>query len=125
MRHLTSLVRRGFQANPPAASSRLFHTCNAALKPNGTTSEIGVSGLSPRWLSELKAKAQTNIKSGQRVEESKRVLSQLDDRWVELLAGSEGFLSGPQWAGLSNEAVRWGDMVSLRRIAVASLSKKC
>lgn len=113
MRRVASLFRRGTQLISSPAPARLFHTSNAALKLDGPTSETGAVSLSSRWLSDLTAKAQANISSGRQVEESKCVLSQLNDRWVELLAGSEGFLSGPQWAGLSKEAVRWGDMVSL------------
>lgn len=115
MRPATSLIRRNISSISSPAAPRLFHTCNAALKPNGASSEVGAASLSSRWLSELKATARANIKSRHQVERSKRVLDEVDARWVELLAGSEGFLSGPQWAGLSNDAVRWGDMVSRLR----------
>lgn len=112
MRPYAGLIRHGRQIGQAPTTLRLFHTCKASLKADVSASEIGAASLSPRWLSDLKAKAQANVKQGQLLHESKRVLDQLDERWVQLLAGSEGFLSGPQWAGLSKETVRWGDMVS-------------
>ena len=112
MRQFAGLIGHGRRLGQAPTSPRFFHTCRTSLKADGSTSEVGAASLSSRWLSDLKAKAQANVKQGQLLHESKRVLDQLDQRWVGLLAGSEGFLSGPQWAGLSKETVRWGDMVS-------------
>ncbi|KAF4125504.1 hypothetical protein GMORB2_4344 [Geosmithia morbida] len=38
------------------------------------------------------------------------VIDQLDSRWLEMSAGTEGFLTGPRWTGLDCHQIAWGDM---------------
>jgi hypothetical protein len=74
------------------------------------------AALSPRWLTDL----QTRLKqvSGTKLPpaseaEVERLQREIDSRWLDLLAGSDGFLTSPRWRGLNSHAVAWGDMVSL------------
>jgi acyl-CoA thioesterase FadM len=81
-----------------SSQRRAAHTATAAL--------------SPRWLSDLKAQTERGINSadGNEARGAKQVAQQLEHRWLELLLNTEGFLSGPRWAGLDNYPVLWGEM---------------
>lgn len=38
----------------------------------------------------------------------------IENRWLDLLAGSEGFLTSPEWRALDGREIIWGDIVSRR-----------
>src|ERR1700761_4317341 len=70
--------------------------------------------LSPRWLSEAKTRIGKCITFGlerPQVAEAGSILRELGTHWCELVAGSEGFLTGPGRRGLWKHDVMWGDMV--------------
>jgi hypothetical protein len=70
--------------------------------------------LGPRWLSDLKNRIGYCISFGlspAQVEEAGRMLGEIADGWRELVAGSEGFLTGVERRGLFKHEVVWGDMV--------------
>lgn len=50
------------------------------------------------------------------VAQLKHHMSYLDQHWLNLSAGREGFLIEPQWRGLDKHNIAWGDMVSLMQI---------
>jgi hypothetical protein len=50
------------------------------------------------------------LTSGQ-LDKAGSVLQQLASSWIELVAGSEGYLTAPGRAGLDKQAVVWGEMV--------------
>jgi hypothetical protein len=39
------------------------------------------------------------------------ILKEISSDWRELVAGSEGFLTGKEWRGLYRQEVVWGEMV--------------
>jgi hypothetical protein len=39
------------------------------------------------------------------------ILKETSSDWRELVAGSEGFLTGKEWRGLYRQEVVWGEMV--------------
>ncbi|KAG7046460.1 thioesterase superfamily protein [Colletotrichum scovillei] len=91
---------------------RSFVTTAARSLANPTSSPASAPPLNPRWLSEL----QSRIKrcagldlSGQQKEELAALREAVDGQWLELLAGREGFLTGPGWRGLDRHTVTWGD----------------
>lgn len=96
--------------------ARQLHAGSRLLQSQGGP-DVGAAhgGLSPRWLSDLKLEAErlTSDEGGgsDRATRARRVLEQLDRRWIELSAGAEGFLSGPRWTGVDRHQVAWGDMV--------------
>lgn len=96
-----------------ARRARCFSSGRASLQDldNGmqadTAASSAVSQLSPRWLSDLKAQA---AKSS-RPEKGQSVLKYLEEHWLDLMAGAEGFLTGPRWTGLPSHKIQWGDMV--------------
>jgi len=46
------------------------------------------------------------------MDQASAILAEIAQDWRELLAGSEGFLTGPGRRGLYRQAVVWGEMVS-------------
>ena len=74
--------------------------------------------ISPRWLSELKARIGRCLSFGLKpaqIDEAGGVLSIIAQDWRELLAGSEGFLVGKGRAGLEGQEVVWGEMVGFQK----------
>jgi hypothetical protein len=78
--------------------------------------ERGAIALSPRWLSELKGRIGKCISFGLRPEQVRtagNVLQVVAREWRDLVAGSEGFLTGPGRAGLEQHRIVWGEMDSM------------
>lgn len=78
--------------------------------------EKGAAALGPHWLSELKGRIGRCISFGLRPEQVRRagnVLRVVASEWRDLVAGSEGFLTGPGRAGLERHRVVWGEMDSM------------
>lgn len=73
-----------------------------------------------RWLSDMRHRISTGI--AKRAEEPKVVaqlkhhMSYLDQHWLGLSAGREGYLVEPQWRGLDKHAIAWGDMDSMGHV---------
>jgi hypothetical protein len=44
-------------------------------------------------------------------QEAGSILKEISSDWRELVAGSEGFLTGKEWRGLYRQEVVWGEMV--------------
>jgi len=81
--------------------------------------EEGATALSPRWLSDLKRRIGRCISFGlgpDQVRRAGNILQTVGREWRDLVAGSEGFLTGPGRAGLERHRVVWGDMDSMVRI---------
>lgn len=77
------------------------------------------AALSPRWLSDVKTRIGKCISFGinsTQVEEAGSILQETADNWRELVAGSEGFLTGKQWRGLYRQEVVWGEMDSMGHV---------
>lgn len=77
---------------------------------------LGVESLSSRWLSDLKQRVGKCISFGLRpeqVQQAGEILKVVGAQWRDLVAGSEGFLTGPRKAGLSRHQVVWGEMDSM------------
>lgn len=72
------------------------------------------SRLPPRWLSDIKARVGKCIIFGlqsKQIDEAGEILRVIARDWRELLAGSEGYLTGQGRAGLERHNVVWGEMV--------------
>ncbi|KAK6213307.1 hypothetical protein QIS74_09309 [Colletotrichum tabaci] len=97
---------------PAQIPRRAFAT--SARCPAAANGNSNGSALNPRWLSELQArikKCGSLGLQGQQREELKALQEAVDGQWLELLAGREGFLTGPGWRGLDRHTVTWGDQV--------------
>lgn len=81
--------------------------------------------LSPRWLSDFQAQLK-QASAANLPKESKSELDRLgkdvSERWLDLLAGAEGYLTEPEWRGLNNHLVGWGDMVCLLPVVTSRVS---
>ncbi|RMZ70243.1 thioesterase thiol ester dehydrase-isomerase [Pyrenophora seminiperda CCB06] len=96
------LVRAGVQRVPLAR-----HQSTASDNAPAT------AALSPRWLSDVRARIGKCINFGitpTQIEEAGSILQETARDWRELVAGSEGFLTGKQWRGLYRQEVVWGEM---------------
>lgn len=70
--------------------------------------------LSPRWLSDVRTRIGKCIMFGineAQTNEAGSILQEVASDWRELLAGSEGFLTGEEYRGLYRQEVVWGEMV--------------
>ncbi|KAF1946571.1 hypothetical protein EJ02DRAFT_450310 [Clathrospora elynae] len=77
------------------------------------------AALSPRWLSDVKTRIGKCINFGispAQVGEAGSILQEIAVDWRELVAGSEGFLTGKQHRGLYRQEVVWGEMDSMGHV---------
>jgi YbgC/YbaW family acyl-CoA thioester hydrolase len=91
-------------------------TAPAAVKTDPSSENIAVS---PRWLTDLKARIGKCITFGMPpalVDEASTVLRELGTNWRDLVAGSEGFLTDPRRAGLHRVPIQWGDQDSMGHV---------
>ncbi|KAH6637621.1 thioesterase-like superfamily-domain-containing protein [Boeremia exigua] len=75
--------------------------------------------LSPRWLSDVRARIGKCIMFGindAQTSEAGSILQEVTSDWRELLAGSEGFLTGQEYRGLYRQEVVWGEMDSMGHV---------
>lgn len=122
---LRSLVHsRRYALNSPTIGvkplARLFsETANVRSKSEqqiATAETKGAEALPSRWLSDLKSRIGKCIIFGLQPEQLQRAGNILDvvaREWRDLVAGSEGFLTGPKRAGLEKHRVVWGEMDSM------------
>lgn len=67
-----------------------------------------------RWLPDIKARIGKCIMFGLNAEQTQQaglILRNINDNWRDLLAGSEGFVTGRAGHGLWQREVAWGEMV--------------
>lgn len=77
--------------------------------------------LSPRWLSDLKSRIKKiQDSSPEKMERASILSDDIEARWLELLAGPEGFPTSPEWRGLDGREIVWGEMVSGRNNFIQS-----
>jgi hypothetical protein len=80
-----------------------------------STGKPATASLSPRWLSDLKTRIGKCVMFGLDTGQTKEaclILQELTEDWRELVAGSEGFLTGMNRTGLFRQEVVWGEMVA-------------
>lgn len=122
----TSSLRVGLIRALPATVSRprfVNHSSDTqrarALATNAATTATGqsASSLPPaRWLADLKQRVGKCILFGlsnHQVNEVGEIMAVVANHWKELIAGSEGFLTGEGRAGLESREVVWGEMDSM------------
>ncbi|KAK1625112.1 thioesterase-like superfamily-domain-containing protein [Colletotrichum phormii] len=112
MRNSIALGARLARLSTPHTLQRSFVTTAARRFADATSSPVSAPPLNPRWLSELQARIKRCAGldlSGQQREELTALRKAVDGQWLELLAGREGFLTGPGWRGLDRHTVTWGD----------------
>jgi len=113
----TALLAPPARSILPAAAQRIPHLARfQSTAPS--SNEPTIASLSPRWLSDLKTRIGRCIHFGLNPEQSKDagiILQELTTDWRDLVAGSEGFLTGKGRMGLYRQEVVWGEMVSPSR----------
>lgn len=105
-------------------SIRLFVT--AHLKASDPPdAEAATASLNSRWLSDLKRRIGKCVTFGiepAQVEEAGLILKEIARDWRELVAGSEGFLTGRTRRGLHRHKVVWGEMVRKWSFGLSAVS---
>lgn len=101
------------------------------IRQYASTETPATAALSPRWLSDVKLRIGKCVTFGLQPEQKSEAAAILDEicrDWRELLAGSEGFLTGPQRRGLFRRRVIWGEqdaMVCLSTPALRGRVLRC
>lgn len=94
----------------------------SSVRPLSTTAKLSAStpppssqngSINSRWLSELQSKLKKSLAlkiSPSKAEEVRQRLAYLDENWLQLSAGREGYLADEERRGVDRHAVQWGDM---------------
>lgn len=113
---LTPFRLCGVRAASLPRSARPFSsaaTGNAAASQGDA--ESPKEQLNSRWLSDLKTRiAKIKEASPDKTDRANEILRNIDLRWLDLLAGPQGFSTNPGWRALDRREIIWGDIVSLR-----------
>lgn len=112
---------RHFSQSAISASSRTSSPQPeaAASKPDALSKPAEIpqaAAISPRWLSDAKQRIGKCIMFGLDeggVRKAGQLCKALGENWRELVAGSEGYLTAKNRAGLLGHKVVWGEMDSM------------
>ena len=78
----------------------------------GSAAEAPTEPLPSRWLPDVKSRIRKiQDSSPSKADRANAISQDLDNRWLDLIAGSEGFLTQPEWRGLDRREIIWGDIV--------------
>lgn len=115
MRGSVQLLRNGAlptrRTNAVLIRLRSYSTANKK-----SSQESATAALSPRWLSDTRSRIGKCILFGlqpHQTEQAGQMLQEIACDWRELSAGSEGFLTSSERAGLLKQEVVWGEMDSM------------
>ncbi|KAF2685540.1 hypothetical protein K458DRAFT_416776 [Lentithecium fluviatile CBS 122367] len=100
------------------AAQRIPHLARFQSTAPGNN-QATTASLSPRWLSDLKSRIGRCIQFGLNPEQMRiagGILEEVTKSWRDLLAGSEGFLTGKGRMGLYRQEVVWGEMDSMGHV---------
>ena len=109
----TSAPLTTFRPRFPPSTHRQFSISTTYLTPEPPLTRLPPPPPS-RWISDLRSRVGKCIVFGcsnQQVSRASAVLRALAVEWKDLLAGSEGFLSGGR-RGLDTHSIAWGEMDS-------------
>jgi hypothetical protein len=104
----TPLVPTSILRAPHSTRQQQFYSSSAQAP--------ATAALSPRWLSDVQSRIGKCISFGisqEQTQEAGSILQEIANDWRELVAGSEGFLTGKGHRGLYRQPVAWGEMVVL------------
>ncbi|KAM3465105.1 hypothetical protein NHJ6243_001904 [Beauveria neobassiana] len=102
---------------PSRSATRRAFSSTCARKQDEASAAPAETAPNSRWLSDIRNRLSTGI--SKRAEEPKVLaqlkhhMSYLDQHWLNLSAGREGYLTEPQWRGLDKHSIAWGDMDSM------------
>jgi len=118
LQHLACL-RPSFTGPPPIFTAYPAYPSQRHLSTSDSPSSSPHPATIPaRWLSDLKSRLGKCIifgLSNAQIDEAGNILRIVAQDWRELVAGSEGFLTGRARAGCEGREVVWGEMVTMRK----------
>lgn len=103
-------------------TGRAFSAATGLRSDGSPSSSAASAAPNSRWLSDIKSRVALGIT--QKAQEPKALaqlkhhMSYLDQHWLNLSAGREGYLIEPQWRGLDKHNIAWGDMVCLKDVEI-------
>ncbi|ROV88648.1 hypothetical protein VMCG_10321 [Cytospora schulzeri] len=104
---------------PAPKLARALSACSSRFSKTSTTfSADAITDPPPRWLSDIRSRLGKCLMFGcspAQVAEAGQVIRALAGEWRELLAGSEGFLTGGR-RGLDGQQVVWGEQDSFQHV---------
>lgn len=106
----------GCIVRPSIATGRVFSTSSVYREAPTSRSPAAAKPhtIDPRWFTQVKTRIGKCLMFGLKpaqVVDAGDVLRQLARDWRELIAGSEGYLTGKAYRGLFKHNVVWGEMV--------------
>ncbi|KAI9786257.1 MAG: hypothetical protein M1835_003117 [Candelina submexicana] len=110
----SSFTKRSFLLSHHAPAIYTRVTIAPFSTNQSSAHESTAAHLNPRWLSELKSRIGKCLLFGLKPQQNKdagEILNGIARDWRELVAGSEGFLTGKRRRGLYRHGVVWGDMI--------------
>jgi len=90
--------------------------CKSTKPDENSSPTAATAALSPRWLSDVKRRIGQCITFGlkpHQTHEAGTILQEIARDWRELVAGSEGYLTGPTRRSMHRQEVVWGEMDSM------------
>ena len=109
-----AIARSTLSAPPISLLHQRAPRLSRSRSTSSSSSQAATASLSPRWLSDLKARIGKCINFGinsEQVKEASAILHDVNLHWRDMVAGSEGFLTGKDRWGLYRQQVAWGEMV--------------
>lgn len=103
-------------SRPSKPSTYLYCSVRRSSSNSSGPEKPATENLSPRWLSDVKQRIGKCITFGldsKQKDEAGSILQEIARDWRELVAGSEGFLTGPKRRGLFRHRVVWGEEDSM------------
>ncbi|KAK5087956.1 hypothetical protein LTR05_002172 [Lithohypha guttulata] len=120
------------------AASRPLYSAKTSLRKSRTftsiiharhdTSTNATSNLSSRWLSDLKTRLGKCIHFGMndaQVNQAGALLVEVARDWKTLLAGSEGYLTSRQRAGITSTLIEWGHQDAMGHVNNVQYVRYC
>ncbi|KAF1956761.1 hypothetical protein CC80DRAFT_492262 [Byssothecium circinans] len=95
------------------------YALSVRFSSTSSKNEPATAALSSRWLSDVTKRLGYCIQFGlskEQTDEAGVILQEVASNWRELSAGSEGFLTGKDQAGLFRHEVVWGEMDSMGHV---------
>ncbi len=105
-------VRLGRAPTPMRAFLSISRCSQSAATNTASTVDAPIEPLPSRWLPDLRSRIKKLQESSPaQADKASAISRDLDSRWLDLIAGSEGFLTQPEWRGLDRREIIWGDIV--------------
>ncbi|RMD42649.1 hypothetical protein DV735_g2512, partial [Chaetothyriales sp. CBS 134920] len=122
------MIQHGLRRHICRGQKRRYFEVVSQRRNASTTPSQGKPSISPRWLSDTKARIGKCITFGMPrplIDEASTLLRELGDNWRNFVVGIEGFLTDPRRSGADSLPVQWGDQDSMGHVNNVQYAKWC